>query len=283
MENNQFVSDNLEYFNLFADGNTATVRLLHKSVSSVEHAMVHNVLVNGKKNVIKCLGDNCPICVNNQPFERVYIKLFDYADNKVKVWVRTDRILSKFQEIENNWGDLSQQVLKITRIGNDFPKYDVQMLNPANFVNPNIEVDKAIAYRFYKTRSAEELNEFLRTGVMPAHKKQETPSTQAPTPKASNNFTNPTQVNSFAQNTGAQAFQFNQPINNTPKPQEVPWAENFTQTSVPIQQQNVTQSNNVFNSQTNIPQFATQPMTNTQDVFQQAQNQFFPFDKIRKV
>lgn len=279
MENNQFISDNLGFFNLFADGDTATVRLLHKSVSTVEHAMVHNVLVNGKKNVVKCIGDSCPICVNNQPFERVYIKLFDYADNKVKVWVRTDRILSQFQEIENNWGDLSQQVLKITRIGNDFPKYDVQMLNPANFANPNLEVDKSVAYRFYKTRSAEELNEFLRTGIMPAHKKQEAQSTQVPTPKVSNNFVNPAQTNSFAQNSNTQAFQFGQPINNTQQSQEVPWAQSFAQASVPTQQQSVPQFNNVFGNPVN----TTQPANNTQDVFQQTQNQFFPFDQIRKV
>lgn len=279
MENNQFVPDSLGFFNLFADGDTATVRLLHKSVSTVEHAMVHNVLVNGKKNVVKCIGDGCPICVINQSFERVYIKLFDYTDNKVKVWVRTNRILSQFQEIENNWGDLSQQVLKITRIGNDFPRYDIQMLNPANFANPNLEVDKSVAYRFYKTRSAEELNEFLRTGIMPAYKKQEVQSTQAPTPKVSNNFANPVQTNSFAQNSNIQAFQFSQPINNTQQPQEVPWAQSFTQASTPAQQQSVPQFNNVFGNPVN----TTQSADNTQDVFQQAQNQFFPFDQIRKV
>ena len=65
-------------------------------------------------------------------------------------------------------------MVKITRIGEKFPKYEVTVLNPKNFESIDEKhIDEAVAYRMYLTRSVDELKEYYETGVLPPHKKKE--------------------------------------------------------------------------------------------------------------
>jgi hypothetical protein len=163
------------HFNLNKKDDCAIIRLYHTSVKTIEHAIIHNIKVNDKKRSIKCIGENCPICKNgNNSIERVYIHLFDYTDNKEKVWVRTDKILSQFETIEKDWGDLSKCVLKITRLTDDFPKYEVSIMPPTSYESINQElIDKSIAYRFYMSRKQDEIDTFLATGEFPIRNKEQ--------------------------------------------------------------------------------------------------------------
>lgn len=162
----------ISYFNLNKDGDSAVVRLLHTSVKTIERTFVHTVNIDGKKRTVKCCGEGCPLCgaSKSSAFDRIFIHLIDYSDGAEKVWSRTPVILSQLSELEASWGDLSALVLKITRVGNEFPKYTLMRMPPQTF--PPVDkslVDKNIAYRFYMHRSVEELNRFLSTGVMPPH------------------------------------------------------------------------------------------------------------------
>ena len=159
------------YFNLKNAGDTAVVRLLHSSVSTIEKSMTHWMDVSGKRKCFKCAGDGCPLCANGiQSDERIYIHLFDYTDNKEKIWSRTDKIIEKLRSVENDWGNLSDCVVRITRESGQFPSYTVSVLNANLYAPVNKElVDKKIAYRCYITRSVSELTQFLSTGVLPAH------------------------------------------------------------------------------------------------------------------
>lgn len=164
----------IEYFNLLNEGDSATVRLLHSSVSTIEKENLHFMEIAGKKRSIKCNGEGCVICskANNEQKNtstRIFVHLYDYDDNKEKVWSRTDKILDRLKEIEEQWGNLNDNVLKITRLTKEFPKYQIDVIPAKQFPVIGI-VDQKIAYRFYMTRSNEELEEFYKTGVMPAHK-----------------------------------------------------------------------------------------------------------------
>ena len=163
------------FFNLPTQGSEANVRLLHTSVSTIEHENIHLLQVGDKKKSVRCVGQNRPMCANNvQVSDRVYIHLWDYTDNKEKVWSRTDKILPQLQTIESAWGDLSNVVLNIRRESDQFPTYAVNVLPPTSFpAAPKELINQKVAYKFYLTRSADEINEFFRTGVMPAHKKKE--------------------------------------------------------------------------------------------------------------
>lgn len=170
------MNNEIKYFNLNKKDDSAIVRILHSSVKNIEYAQIHRVTIDGKNKNIKCIRENCPLCNNSgsEASTKIYIHLFDYTDNCEKVWVRTDKIINQFKEIEENWGDLSACVLKITRETDDFPKYNVIPVNAAKYAQVNKElIDEKIAYRFYMTRSKDELDEYLKTGVMPPHKKKE--------------------------------------------------------------------------------------------------------------
>lgn len=186
--------DRIFYFNLNDAGDSANVRILHKSVSTIESTMLHTVRVGDKKKAVKCNGEGCKICSEkgDTPYKRVFIHLFDYTDNTEKVWSRTDKIIPQLEEIENNWGDLSDCVLNIKRIQKEFPKYEVSTLNPKQFEQVDASlIDKSIAYRFYMTRSNDDISKFYETGEFPPKIKQDytpksdyKPAAEAPAPVA---------------------------------------------------------------------------------------------------
>lgn len=166
-------NDRLGYFNLNEEGESAIVRILHSSTDTIESADMHWVeTASGKKKCVKCTGEDCPVCVTGSPItHKIFIHLFDYSDNTEKVWSRTDKILPQLNEVAEAWGNLAECVVKITRLKKEFPTYSITVQNAKMYeaVSPDL-IDKKIAYRFYVTRSNDELSEFLSTGIMPEHK-----------------------------------------------------------------------------------------------------------------
>ena len=166
--------DNIKFFGLNNDGDSAVVRLLHSSVSTIERVPMHKIKVGDKYKSVKCNGDGCAICAKSgsAPTDRIFVHLYDYTDNTEKVWSRTDKIIPKFESLENDWGNLFNCVVRITRRGNEFPQYDVENLPPQKYAVVGTP-DEKIAYRYYCTRSNDEIEEYYKTGVLPAHKKKE--------------------------------------------------------------------------------------------------------------
>ena len=166
----------MEFFNLKNAGDSAIVKILHTSIKTIEQKYIHSINIAGKNNKIKCNINDCPLCQDARFKEKylyIYIHLFDYTDNKEKVWVRSNKILEDLQTIVNNWGNLCDCVLKITRDTDAYPKYSVQPVNPDKYkaIDVSKYIDQKVAYRFMKTRSNEELQEFINTGDLPEHKK----------------------------------------------------------------------------------------------------------------
>lgn len=160
------------FFNLKANGDNAIVRLLHTNVSTIEKVTSHRAEVDGKKKRIRCIGDECPLCASgNNAEERIYVHLFDYTDNREKVWERTDKILPQLEELFKSWNPLSSAVIKITRVGDAFPKYTIDVQNPVNFAATDAALnDQAVAKMFSLNRKKEEIEEFIKTGKFPERK-----------------------------------------------------------------------------------------------------------------
>lgn len=176
------MNNQLEFFNLFKDGDNAIIRILNTVVDKIETKAVHKINVNGKNKIVPCFGNgNCPLCESINDMEgieeaktRLYVHLWDYTDNKEKVWNRTpnENFLNSLRGIEESWGNLCDCVFKITRKGDNFPKYELLIINPNKYPMPaGVEVDANIAYRFSSYRSAEELEEYVKTGFLPDHVK----------------------------------------------------------------------------------------------------------------
>lgn len=253
---------NFEYFNLREAGDTAIVRILHSGVHTIEIKNVHTIMEGAKRRIVNCVGQGCPICAsNNAPYERAYIHLWDYTDNKEKIWSRTTKILEQFDQIAKSWGNLSNCVLQITRKTKDFPTYDVIPVNPQAYPVPNVTVDEKVAYRCYNTRSAEELAEFIRTGVLPAHVKKDANNSAVPKNVYNQNngfapqFTPSTmpQVNPFMQSPELPK-QFNESVQYTPP--ENPFATTTSNPfNPPANSFTTAHNNNPFTQPQQTPQY----------------------------
>lgn len=160
------------FFNLKADGDTAVVRLLHSKTDTIERVVLHRVTVGDKQKKVRCVGDGCPLCAaNNRADDRIYIHLWDYTDNKEKVWERTDKIIPQLETLYKSWAPLNSAVIRITRKGNEFPRYDIEVQNPMAYDNvDNTLVDKQLAKFYSMKRNADEIRTFLTTGAFPERK-----------------------------------------------------------------------------------------------------------------
>ena len=170
MENNQ--KQRPWFFNLVKDGDEAVVRLLHSTTKTIESVATHRATIGEKTRRFKCNGDGCPFCASgNKPDTRIYVHLFDYTDNKEKVWDRTDKILPQFDKLLESWNPLHTAVVKITRKGNEFPKYDVVAVNPTSYTSVDESlIDQPIAKFYSMKRTNEDLDTFLKTGQLPEKK-----------------------------------------------------------------------------------------------------------------
>lgn len=160
------------FFNLKGNDDSAIVRLLHSSVETIESIDTHKIVLNDKPSRVKCLGENCPFCKSGKDIDkRIYIHLFDYTDNTEKVWDRTDKIIPQLEELYKSWNPLSSAILKITRVGDSFPKYIITPQNPMmyNDVDASL-IDEKVGRRFSLSKTAEEISEFLNTGKFPERK-----------------------------------------------------------------------------------------------------------------
>lgn len=173
------MGNNIEFFNI-RGGESSIVRILSTTVDKIERIGIHTIeLGDGTKKKVRCLENNCPLCDNDQPSERLALHLWDYTDNKEKVWNRTtnEKFVNLLKDVEENWGNLSECVVKITRENDDFPQYSVTVQNPNKYPMPNEitkeDIDRNVGYRCCTYRSADELAEFLKTGYLPEHIKKQ--------------------------------------------------------------------------------------------------------------
>ena len=192
----------LDFFRLDNVGDTMNARIMHKSVDTIEKFDVHPIMTEGKRRRIKCLGEGCPLCANGaDKVSRIFVHLYDYGTQKHLVWDRTDKILGKLKEIESDWGGLNAVPVRITRDSGDFPKYSVDALPPQKFPMVDEAVDEKVSWRCGVYRSKEEMEEFIKTGVMPKHKKQE----DNYTPKKQTEYFTPKTASSIDSNSYAQS------------------------------------------------------------------------------
>jgi hypothetical protein len=173
------MGNNIEFFNI-RGGESAVVRILSTTVDKIERIGIHTIeLGDGTKKKVRCLESNCPLCDDDKASERLALHLWDYTDNKEKVWNRTtnEKFVNLLRDVEENWGNLSECVVKITRENDDFPQYSVTVQNPNKYPMPNEitkeDIDRNVGYRCCTYRSADELAEFLKTGYLPDHIKKQ--------------------------------------------------------------------------------------------------------------
>ena len=123
------------WFQLKDDGDTATVRLLHKGQTGVEEGTgepkydlpiyeVHKLDVDGsgRDRTVLCKGEGCEICKSgNKPSLRMFLQMINLdekdADKQLQLWERGLTDIKQLLGLTGEYGDLTQRDIKIKRSG----------------------------------------------------------------------------------------------------------------------------------------------------------------------
>lgn len=117
-----------KFFQLEDDGDTATVRFLHKGEDDLNVLVVHKVKINGKERQVECIadenGNGCPLCVASQgnreisfPQVKMFLYLIDRRDGEVKLWERGRQGIPDILGLVSRYGDLNNRDYEIQRHG----------------------------------------------------------------------------------------------------------------------------------------------------------------------
>lgn len=123
------------WFQLKDDGDTATVRLLHKGQVGVEAGTgeprydfpiyeVHKVDIDasGRDRTVLCKGEGCELCkAGNKPQLRMFLQMVNLderdKDKQVQLWERGLTDIKQLLGLTGEYGDLTQRDIKIKRSG----------------------------------------------------------------------------------------------------------------------------------------------------------------------
>ena len=123
------------WFQLKDDGDTATVRLLHKGEVGVEEGTqepkfdfpiyeVHKLDVDGsgRDRTVLCKGEGCELCkAGNKPQLRMFLQMVNLdekdKDKQVQLWERGLTDIKAMIGLTGEYGDLTQRDIKIKRSG----------------------------------------------------------------------------------------------------------------------------------------------------------------------
>lgn len=123
------------WFQLKDDGDTATVRLLHKGYVGTEDGTgepkydfpiyeVHKLDVDGsgRDRTVLCKGEGCELCkAGNKPSLRMFLQMINLdekdKDKQTQLWERGLTDIKQMLGLTGEYGDLSQRDIKIKRSG----------------------------------------------------------------------------------------------------------------------------------------------------------------------
>ena len=122
------------WFQLKDDGDTATVRLLHKGETGTDEKgepaydfpiyEVHKLDVDGsgRDRTVLCKGEGCELCnAGNKPSLRMFLQMVNLdekeKDKQVQLWERGLTDIRNLLGLTGEYGDLTQRDIKIKRSG----------------------------------------------------------------------------------------------------------------------------------------------------------------------
>lgn len=123
------------WFQLKDDGDSATVRLLHKGEVGIDKDTgepdydfpifeVHKLDVDGsgRDRTVLCKGEGCELCrAGNKPSLRMFLQMVNLdekdKDKQVQLWERGLTDIKQMIGLTSEYGDLTKRNLKIVRSG----------------------------------------------------------------------------------------------------------------------------------------------------------------------
>lgn len=117
----KYGGNGVDFFSLKDDEDSALVRFLHTDDTDLDLVLCHKVEVEGKERWVECLAEEtegqCPLCKEAPPTLKLFIFLYDYSDDKIKVWERGQTMIDILIGFVDEYGQLNKRDYKIVRHG----------------------------------------------------------------------------------------------------------------------------------------------------------------------
>ena len=191
------------FFSLKEDGEVKKVRFMYRNSDDIKGYAVHEVQINGKRRYVNCLRnynspiDDCPLCKSNSvQHVKLYIPIYDVNADKVCFWERGKKFFSRMSSICSRFPDIVSHEFEIERHGAKGATdttYEIFEVGHDNTKLEDLPEVPNVLGSIVLDKTAEEMNEYLRTGDFPYNKTsaqshaQSSPIPQRRTPVNSNN------------------------------------------------------------------------------------------------
>ena len=182
--------DRVGFFSLKNNGDEALVRFMYESTNDFEILSYHTVQVGDRTRKINCAREAheavsaCPLCSRgDNTITRFFIKLIQYIPDEnggiiavPKVWERSISYAKTLSDLMNEYGPLKNNLFKIKRngaAGSRDTKYSIMYASPQVYpvetypYNGDELADFSVLGNLITNPTAEELNQFVITGVLP--------------------------------------------------------------------------------------------------------------------
>lgn len=188
----KYSSTSTEFFSLKDDGDTATVRFIHKDDKDLDIYIVHKVKLAGRDRYVYCPTSEdkpCPLCkAGLRPAVRIFLTLEDDRDGKRKLWDRGKTEIGNILGLISRYGDLSSRKFDIVRHGKKGDSKTTYQFFPHDPDNVQVDERQPIVgpNAFVLEKTEEELNELLNEIQLPSqsnqynYQSQSSQSTQRP-------------------------------------------------------------------------------------------------------
>lgn len=171
------------YFNLKDDGETARIRFLINDINDLLGVSVHKVKVGDREVDVECIReynepvDNCPLCAADYKINaRLYIPVYDEDAKVTKIWARGSKFFNTIAGLCARYNPLVSTIFEVERHGkkgDPQTEYQFFVVKTDDKKLQDFESVDAENTAFL-TKTAEELDEFLRTGNFSNNTKKET-------------------------------------------------------------------------------------------------------------
>jgi hypothetical protein len=191
-EQNYGNSSGSAFLSLKDDGDVKNVRFMYRDSNDVKGVCVHEVQINGKRRYVNCLRDynspidDCPLCKNNfKQIVKVYVPLYDVAEQKVCFWERGKKYFSTLSGLCARYPNLVSHTFDIERHGAKGSKdttYNVYETGAdATTLESLPEIPEVIG-GVVMSKTADEMNTYLQTGDFPYNSQPQPHHQSSPVP-----------------------------------------------------------------------------------------------------
>jgi hypothetical protein len=164
------------YFSLKDNGDTAKIRFLYNDIDDVQGVATHEIEVDGKRMDVECLRaynepvDNCPLCKAGYKVNaKIFIPVYDINSKESKIWTRGKSFFPKLSSLTSRYKPLVATPFEIERVGKKGDTSTTYETYPMQTDNARIEDFPEISAEgtCFQSKTFEELNYFLDTGLFP--------------------------------------------------------------------------------------------------------------------